>query len=267
MQHHGRILAEVIKHRRGFVKEQRQVVFDAGGGHAIAHIFVDAAPGRVAGQQFAPAAAEFGARGIVHRKLAARQQAHLRHRVQAALAVGVKGADAVDLVVKQVHAVRHWRAHGENINQATAHRVFARADNLGDVAVAGQCELRFQARFIELLPDLELEGVARQKGGRRQAIQRGGGRHDDHVRAGFLVALLNPPQRGQPLADQVLVRRETVIGQGFPVGEQRAAQGRREKSHLVHQALGGSGVRCNDGGKFAGGLLALPQLGQQQGIG
>jgi hypothetical protein len=135
------------------------------------------------------------------------------------------------------------------------------------VAVAGQRELGLQARFVELLLDLELEGVAGQEAGRRQAVQRRGGRHDDHVGAGFLVALLDAPQRGQALADQVLVRREGVVGQGFPVGEQRAAQLRREKCDLVHQALGRGGVRGDDGGELAGGFFAAAQACQQQGIG
>ncbi len=144
MQHHGRVGSQVVEHRGGVIKEQRQVVLDAGGGHAVADVLVDAALGGVAFQQFAPAAAEFRPRRIVHRELTAGQQTHLGHRVQAALAVGVKGADAVDLVVEQVHAVRHGRAHREQINQPTAHRVFARAHHLGDVAVARQRELRLE---------------------------------------------------------------------------------------------------------------------------
>jgi len=57
------------------------------------------------------------------------------------LAVGVEGADAVDLIVKQIHAVGHQRAHGEEVDQATAHRVFARAHHLGHMLVARQREL------------------------------------------------------------------------------------------------------------------------------
>jgi len=107
VQHHGGGLAEVVKDGGGLLEEQRQVVLDAGGGHAVAHVLVDAALGRVAIQQFAPAAAKFGACRVVHREFAAGQQTHLGHRVEAALAVGVEGADAVDLVVEQIHPVGH----------------------------------------------------------------------------------------------------------------------------------------------------------------
>ena len=206
MQHHRGSAAQVVKHRGGFVKKQRQVILDAGGGHAVAHVLVDAAFGRVTVQQLTPAAAKTPACVVVHREFTAGQQAHLGHGVQRALAVGVKRADAVDLIVKQINAKRHQRAHGKQINQPAAHRVFPGADHLRDMAVTGQRELRLEPRLVQLLFDSEFKGVARQKAGWGQAVQRRGGGHDHHVRAGFLVALLDAPQRGQPFADQVLVR-------------------------------------------------------------
>jgi hypothetical protein len=105
VQHHRGVGTQVVEHGGGVVEEQRQVVLDAGRGHAVADVLVDAALGGVAFEQLAPAAAELGPRAVVHRELAAGQQAHLGHRIQAALAVGVEGADAVDLVVEQVDAV------------------------------------------------------------------------------------------------------------------------------------------------------------------
>ena len=107
VQNDGRRRAEVVEDGGGLVKEQRQVVLNAGRGYACAHVLVNAAAGRVALQQLTPAAAELGARGLVHGELASGKQPHFRHRVQAALAVGVECADAVDLIVKQIHAKRH----------------------------------------------------------------------------------------------------------------------------------------------------------------
>ena len=267
MQHHGGLRAQVVKHGGGVVKKQGQVVLNAGRGHARAHVFVDAALGRVAFEQLAPAAAKLGARSLVHRKLAPGQQAHLGHRVQAALAVGVEGADAVDLIVKQIHPKGHQRAHGKQINQAAAHRVFAGADHLRHVAVARQRELRLEFALVELLPHLELKGVASQKRRGREPVQRGGGGHEHHVGALLFVALADAPQRGQPLADQVLVRRKGVVGQGFPVRKHGAAQLGRKKHHLVHQALGICRVGGDDGRHPPGGLVALGQLGQQHRVG
>ena len=206
VQHDRGFIAKVIENGGGLFEEQRQVVLDAGRGHAVADVLVDAAARRVALQQFAPAAAKARARRVVHREFTTRQQADLGHRVQAALAVGVEGADAVDLVVEQVDAIRHAAAHREQVDQRAAHGVFAGADDLAHVAVAGQRQLRLEPGFVELLLELEMEGVGRQEAGRRQPVERGGGGHDDDVGAAVLVALADAPQGRQTLADQVLVR-------------------------------------------------------------
>ena len=188
---------QVIEHSGGFFKEEWQVVLDAGRGHTVAHVFVNAALGRVTFEQFAPAAPETGTRRIVHRKLAPGQQPHFGDRVKAALTVGVKGSDGIDFVVEQVHPVRHERTHGKQVDQATAHRVFTRADHLTDVGVTGQGQLGLELGFIEFLFDLEFKGVARQKGRRCQSVQRGGGGHQHHISAFGVMALLDAPQRGQ----------------------------------------------------------------------
>ena len=79
--------------------------------------------------------------------------------------------------------------------------------------------------------------------------------------------LADAPERGQPLADQVLVRREAVVGQRLPVGEQGAAQVGREEGDLVDQPLRVVGVGGEDGGRAAGRFFALGQLRQQQRVG
>ena len=191
VQHQRGLFAEVVEHRGGFVEEQRQVVLDARRRHAVAHVLVDAALGRVAFEQLAPAVAKARARRIVHGELAPGQQPHLGHGVEAALAVGVEGADGVDLVIKQVHAVGLQRTHGKQVDQPTAHRVFARADHLAHMLVARQRELGAQPGLVQLLLGLEVEGVARQKRRRSQAVQRRGGGHQHHVG----LALGDAPER------------------------------------------------------------------------
>ena len=109
------------------------------------------------------------------------QQPHLGHRVEAALRVGVEGADRIDLVAEQVDAVGHGRAHREQVDQAAAHRVLAGRHDLADVAVAGERELRLQRGLVEPLLLLEVEGVAGQEARRREAHQRGRGRHQHDV--------------------------------------------------------------------------------------
>ena len=163
MQHHSGLRSEVVEHGRGLVEEQRQVVLDSGRGHTISDVLVDSALGRVALQQVAPAGTQLRSGRIVHGELASRQQANFRHRVQAALAVRIKGPDAVDLVVKQVHAVGYGRAHREQVDQAAAHRVFPGTDDLGHMAVAGERELRLEFGLVKSLLGLEVERVSRQE--------------------------------------------------------------------------------------------------------
>jgi hypothetical protein len=101
------------------------------------------------------------------------------------------------------------------------------------MAVAGQCQLRAELRLIEFLFDFESKRVTREERRRRQPVQGCGRRDDDDVGTVFLVALLDAPERRQPLADQVLVRREGVVRQRFPVGEQGATQIGLEEGDFV----------------------------------
>ncbi len=243
VQHECRAAAEVVEDRCGVLEEERQVVLDAAAGDAQLDVLVGARLARVAFDLLAPARTESGARGFVQRELPPGQQAHLGHRVQAALRVGVEGADRIYLVAEQVDAVGHRRAHGEEVDQPAAHRVLARRDHLADVLVAGQRELRLQLRFVELRLLPEVKGVAGQERRWRQPRQRGGSRHQHHVH----LALKDAPKRGQTLRDQVLVRAEGVVGQRLPIREQRQAQARREEWQFVEQALRVGGLGGDDG--------------------
>ena len=187
--------AEVVKNGGGFFKKQRQVVLDATAGQARGHVFVDAAFGRIALDALAPACAKSRARGLVHGEFAPRQQAHFGHGIKAALAVGVEGANGVHFIAEQVHAVRHRRAHGEEVDEATAHGVFTRRHDLAHVLIACQCQLRLEPGFVEPHLLFEVEGVAGHEGRWRQSREgRGGGqKHDIHL------AVFDAPQRGKSL--------------------------------------------------------------------
>ena len=267
-QGHARLGPQVVEEGGGLFKEQRQVVLDAGAGQPLAHVLVEPRLARVAVHVLAPAAAKHLARGLVERELAARQQAHLGHGVEAALAVGVEDADRVDFVAEQVDAVGRHRAHGEEVDQAATHRVLAGAHHLADVLVAGQHQLGAEGGLIQALTLFELKGGAGQEGGRRQARERGGGGQQHHVQiallAWFALRLHQAPQRGQALGDQVVVGREAIPGQGFPVREHRHAQARREEGQFGLQALRVQGLGADDGGDAVG-LFA--KACQQQGIG
>ena len=116
------------------------------------------------------------------------------------------------------------RAHGKQVDQATAHRVLARADDLADMLVASQCQLGLQLGLIQPLADLELKGVGSEKRRRRQPVEGCGGRYQHHIGLACTAVAVDPPQGGQPFADQVLVRGKGVVGQRFPIGKQGAPQ-------------------------------------------
>ena len=252
------ILRQVIEQRGGVVEKQRQVIFDAVRCQARADILVQTALGRVALEFFAEVAAESVLAGFVQREFARRQQADILDRVDAALGVRVEGADALDLVVEQVDAVGQRTAHREQVDDAAAHAVFAGAQHLGDVGIAGQGQLAAQGIQIELGALLQEKSVRRQKFARRQAVKRGGGGNDGDI-AGILRNLV---ERRQPLRNQVLVRGELVIGQGFPVRQQVNRKIRREIGDFVVQALG---VRSRFGEDDQRSFLSR-QLRQCQGI-
>lgn len=86
----------------------------------------------------------------------------------------------------------------------------------------------------ELLAAREHEAAAgHQRTGRQQQRRRCGGGHE-HVD----VALKQTPQGVQPVADQVLVRRKVVVGQGLPVGKELQSESWIEPSELLHHPLG-----------------------------
>jgi hypothetical protein len=101
------------------------------------------------------------------------------------------------------------------------------------VLVARGPELHAQLFQVEALALLEEEGVPGDIGGRAQAHQRGGRGHHRDIE----LAALDAVERGEALGHQVLVRRELVVGQRFPVGQQAHAQRRREPGDLLDQAL------------------------------
>ena len=262
MQHQRGFLPQVGEEGGCLVKEQRQAVLDAGGGDALTHIFVNAGPRRVPVHALAPAGAKGRARRLVHGELTPRQQAHLRHRVQAALGVGVEGADGVHFVAEQVHPVGHERPHRKQVDQAASHRVLTRRNHLGHVLVAGQRQLRLQARFVQPRLLLEVEGGPGQKGGRGQARQGRRGRQQHHVQ----LALQHFPQRGQALGDQVLMGAEGVPRQGFPVRKHGHPQAGSEEGQFIGQTLRIAGVGGDHRQQALFGGTGLGQAGDEQGV-
>ncbi len=210
VQGEGRALGQIVEQRGGGLEEQRQVVLDAGGRHAVGDVAVKALLRRIAFEQLAPAAAKARAAGIIERELARRQHADLVDRVDGALGVDVEGLDRIDHFIVEIQAIGQRAAHREQIDDAAAHADFAGRDHLRDVLVAGGGELD-----LELL-EIELGARAQEEGAPRDVRRRA-----------------HPHQRGRRL-----VRRELVVGQRLPVRQQADAKLRREPGDFFGEALG-----------------------------
>ena len=102
-------------------------------------------------------------------------------------------------------------------------------------------------------------------------MNAGGARRTSAVVAGISTTstspLLDAPERRQPLRDQVFVRREGVVRQRFPVGEDGDAQRRREERDLVGEALRVGGLGGEDGRDRGPGALLLGEASEQLGVG
>ena len=74
-------------------------------------------------------------------------------------------------------------------------------------------------------------------------------------------------ERREPLRDEVLVRREVIVGQRFPVGQQRDGKARREPRQLVGEPLRGQRVGGDDREQapFAG--AGGGELREREGVG
>ena len=233
-------VGQIVEQRGRLFEKERQVVFDAGRGHTVADVAVERDARRVTIEALAPASTEGGACGLIQRKLAAGQQVDFPDRIEAALGVGVEGAQALEFVIEEVQPVGQGRAHGEQVDETAPYRVFAGTQHLFDVFVTGQRELRFQGRFINLHALGELEGARGQPRRRCQTMGGRAGRHQQHIQ----LALLQAVQRRQPLGHQILMGREAVVGQGFPVGQARDGQFGRKPGDFCREAAAVGGLRA-----------------------
>ncbi len=243
MQDDRRVARQVVGEDGRGIEEQRQVILDASRRDAVAHVLVERGLRRIAFERLAIAAAEAVAAALVDRELARRQEAHVRHRVQRALRVDVEGADRLDVVAEQIDAVGQRAAHREEIDQPAAHAELAWRDHLRDVLVTGEGELAAQRIDVEALPLLQEEREPGEIAGGRKAIERGGRRSDHDV----AFAARDPVERGEALGDEILVRREMVVRQRLPVGQQRDLETGCEPGDLLDEALRGERIRSEDG--------------------
>jgi hypothetical protein len=126
------------------------------------------------------------------------------------------------------------------------------------VAVACHHHVGAQLLHIQLLLALQQEGAAQQVADRREPRHGGADRGNHHL----AFATVNLPQRGQPLAHQLAVRGEMVVGQRLPIGQQGGLDIGGKPWQLGLQPLCGLGI----GSQYQQGVACLGQACQYGGI-
>ncbi len=203
-----------------FLEEQRQVVLDARRRQPRLQVLVQRAAPGVHVEAFAQGGQHPLHADIVHRHFAAGQHLHFLHVVQRALRFRVEGTDRVDVLVQQFDPQRRVRAHRVHVEQAAAHREIARVHHLRHVAVAGAFQAALFRLQVQALAHAQVEAAADDVAQRRHPLHQRLHRHHHDA----LLQRRQPVQRRQALADDVRVRTELVVGQGFPIRERHHRQ-------------------------------------------
>ena len=126
--------------------------------------------------------------------------------------------------------------------RASADAEFARRHNLRHVRVTGKRELRAQRVDVEPLPLRKEERVRREERLRREAIE--GGLRGDERDVAF--ASRDTVEHRQPFGNEILMRREMVVRQRLPIGEDADRERRREPCDLGREACRRERVGTDD---------------------
>ena len=132
------VRTNVIKEGFGFVKEERQVVLNAGRGNAVFDVFVKPHFARIAFKRFSPARTEGRPSLPAHRKFMGREQTDFVNFFYRSLIVRIKDSDLVEFVIKKIQTIRLGRAHREEVKQSAATGKFAGCDHLRDMFIASR---------------------------------------------------------------------------------------------------------------------------------
>ena len=281
-----RVLADMVEQRLEPLLEQRQPMFHAGQAAAFADRLVERVTRRGGAKGFAIAAAEALDAFLVQQRLGRGEEGEAGDLAGGTLVGGIEGAHALDLVTEEVEPKRLRLARGEEIDQATAHGIFAGVvHRIGaHIAVGGEqrgelvaCDplTRFQVR--DQLADAERgeralrggvdggEDKLRRLGGRLQLVQRADPlRHDAQGGRGPVIEKAVP--RG--IFDDLDLRREEARGAGDRahrrfVRRDEHRPRRRRAGEIGEQAGQEAGRHAREGERRLGGENRL-QIGQRR---
>ena len=199
---------------------------------AVAHVLVHLAAAYVHIERVVPALAKASDASGVERNLPGGQYPDRVYAFDGALRIGIECSQAVDLVVVEVDPERQFGAHGEDVHQRTAHGVLAAFGHGADIAVSGALKPGALGVDGETAAGFDHQRLRFHEGCGGQPLHQRLHRCHQHA----ALCSRQGVQRREPFRDDVLVRREVVVGQRFPVGkgERFGAAGGEEPDFPPH---------------------------------
>ena len=174
-------VGQVVEERRRGLEEERQIALHARMRPPLAHIPISGAARGIDVEGVVPGVPKAAYRGGIQRHLLGGQNPDLLHAPGGALAVGIEGSQALDLVIEEIHAHRLVGTHRKDVQQRTTHRVFTPFRHRAHRGIAGALQAPPLTLQVEALPHFEREGLAGDEAGRRQPLHQGA--HGRHQRA------------------------------------------------------------------------------------
>ena len=234
-QDEQRVLRQIIKNRFELVEKERQVIFDASGHQTVADVFVDLADQRITGDLFAVALAKLSYRIGVGRKFACGQQFDAVGSLQRALVGRIETSDRFDFIIEQIDAVGQAAASRVEVDDRSSDRELTVLHHLRYIRIAAGLEPASERVDFESVTDFQQQHMLLDIAAWRQFLQQGVDRQDQDV-TGLSVG--QRVQGFQTVGNNVLMRREYVVGQGLPIRQmqQRVATTTVEADLVVQLA-------------------------------
>ena len=159
------------------------------------------------------------------------QYLHLADAGSGQLCLRVEDSQALDLVVKQIHAHGIGATGREQIHQGAAHGELTVFCHFGNLHVAMPDQLPAHLAQINALPDRQLQAAANHIIGRRQTMgQAVAVGHEDEG-----LVLAEAIQYRQPFGDQLRVGRKWIVGKRFVVRQECHRQIWSEEADFMGQ--------------------------------
>ena len=134
----------------------------------------------------------------------------------AALRLRIEGADRLQRVAEEIEPHRHVHAGRKQIEDAAAHRVFARLAHGRGAGEAVELQPFDHAVHAEHIAGRHRQRMGGDEFARRHALQRGVDRGQQHRRLVAALHARQPRQRGHALRHHAGIRRHAVVGQAIP---------------------------------------------------